>query len=226
MAYRRRYRKRNYRRRRRPRYRRKAPAKPKRYVVADMAYKGFKLASHLAGLVNIEMKHQDISNNVTPSRTGTIQILNAIPQGDTDVSRDGDSLKMQHYSLHGRITHNSSSVQAGQQVRVMIIFDDQVKVGTAADVLNQTTTQYAVLSHKDYDKRFQTKVLYDRTFLVNPQRPDMIFNINLNINKHTQYEAGTTTVNTGSLKMLYISDEGSANLPGFEYTSRLTFTDN
>lgn len=86
-----------------------------------------------------------------------------------------------------------------------------------------------VFSPKNYDKRFRCSVLYDQFFLVGTQSGMQAFardfEINLPLDKHTQFASATTTINTGALKMFVCSDGVTTNLPNIHFYSRLTYTD-
>lgn len=220
MAYRR-Y-NRRYRRRRRPYYR---PRKPVRYRVADMAYKGYRLASRLAKMVNVEYKQNTTSfaGASYPTYVGTINNLCDPAQGDTDITRDGDSIKVQKLHAEGVVygdgTNNST-------LRVIIFWDTQNKVSAVTDLLEVTGSAVAPFSPKVYDKRFQTKVLWDRKFNTFPTgRATIPFKIDIPIGMHTNFDNGTQTITSGALKILVISDNATvgARLSGI---FRCLFTDN
>lgn len=191
----------------------------------SLAYKAFRLAKKVADAVNVEYKYTTISD------TGTVQSYNggyaemcSPSVGNTDTTRIGDSIKMQHLTLRGCAKYNSAGTD-GQTLRLVIFKDKQNKITAVSDIVDTVGTVNAPYFNKVYDNRFQTKFIYDRTFYVNSQRIEVPFHIELPINMHKQFQAATTTVQTGSLKYLIISDQLS-NGPSIQMHGRITFTDN
>lgn len=186
-----------------------------------LAYKAFALARKVADQVNTEYKYVDVTDLASPTYSGYVATLNNISQGVTDTTRVGDSCKLQNLTLRGSITRNGTD----GHVRIMILWDKQAKVTSASTVLENTGTAYATLSPKKYDTRFQTKALKDFRVHVTQDSPIKEFNMVIPINKHTQFDAATSTIDTGVLRILIISDM-AASQPITSYYSRLTFTDN
>lgn len=218
MAY-----KKNYRRRRQHKRSGRSRAKRIGAKAGSMAYTAYKTAMRLKDMINTEYKFYDINNASNPDWTGSLSTLNTPNQGSTDQTRIGDSIKCQNLTLRGYVVANSA---APAFVRMMIIWDPQAKAATTADILEYTGSVFAPFSPKDYDKRFQTRVLLDKVFSVMPA--DVIqrdFDFVVPIDQHTQFEAGGIGINTGALKILLISNL-SANLPGVHYQARLSYTDN
>lgn len=188
-----------------------------------MAYSALVMAKRLKDMVNTEYKFYDIQNASNPDWTGSLSTLNTIPVGTADNQRIGDSVKLQNLTIRGNVIAHTSSPAF---VRMLIVWDPQAKTSTTADVLEYVSTQYAPFSPKDYDKRFQTRILADKLFSVMPsdeiQKP---FDLVVPINQHTQYENGGTTINSGALKILLISNV-SVNVPGVVYLARISYTDN
>lgn len=218
------YRNRKYRpyRRRRRRYRRR---KPMRYKVADAAYSALKMAKRLKDAVNIEYKHHDVTITTTDvDYNGDVITLNNPAQGDSDNSRDGDSMKCQNLVLRYFVSHTAKCF-----VRVIVYWDQQNTVSAASSLLDaaQVGTVQAPIAYKDYDNRFKSKILHDRTFNIDPASKGQFFvDTVIKIDRHTQFEAGSTTINTGALKILLVSNLAPTNNVYLEGLARLTYTDN
>lgn len=183
-------------------------------------YKDVKLIKQL---INVEKKHVDFQGVQSPGWTGALTTLNLIAQGDTDSFRDGDSLKMQKLRINVQMTNVRIAI-----ARVMVIFDPNNKCVNPNDILQPVAvgTADAPIAFKDYDKRFNCRVLYDKRFLFDAvSNNNRVADIKLHIGKHTQFEAGTTVINSGALKLLVIGDAAAA-LTTFRINSRLTYTDN
>lgn len=192
--------------------------------VGSAAYSALKIARKLKDAVNIEYKYYSQNNAISADYGGTVTALNLIPQGITDSQRIGDSLKMQNLTIRGVWT-----LQGGQQAvcRHLVVLDHQNKVSTAGDVLDNIGSGYAPYSAKQYDKRFQTRILYDKTFVVDANNPLKAFDLVVPVNSHTQYDSALTTIDTGALKIICLSNiAAGATAPYFSFTSRLTYTDN
>lgn len=218
MAYKKNYRRKRYQPKGRARWS-KAGAS-----AGSMAYSAYRLASKLAKVVNVETKYHDTTYGSSTSWTGLLYTVANVPQGDTDTSRDGDSIKCQNLDM--RYLIDSSSVSPAV-VRIMVIEDKQNKLSTPADLLTTTGVLQAVLSDKKHDRRFQSKVLYDQCHVVSPNSSnDLVYRrVKLALGHHTQFDAGSTTINTGDYKVLVISNRGT-NLPFVSLDTRLTYTDN
>lgn len=190
-----------------------------------MAYKALKLARKLANAVNTEY-HAIDANSTAGSvdyNGGLSSFLTGITQGVGDSNRVGDSIKVQNLVFRYIGVRNT----ADSILRVMVIWDPQNKLAAVSDVLASTGSALSVISPKNYDKRFQSNVLYDRTMtLTSADHPYVLEDITIPIDQHTQYNAASTTINTGDLKLLVISNVVTTNLPTLTYYARITFTDN
>lgn len=191
----------------------------------SIAWKAFRLAKKVADAVNVEYKYTQIDDTGTAqSYSGGYAEICSPVVGTSDITRIGDSIKIQHLSLRGCAKYNSAGSD-GQTVRLVIFKDKQNKVSAVSDIVDSVGTVTAPFFNKVYDNRFQTKFIYDRTFYVNSQKIEVPFHIELPINMHKQFQAGTTTVQSGSLKYLIISDQAT-NGPSITMHGRVTFTDN
>lgn len=224
MPYKRNYRKKPYnknRRRRNPYYR-----KPARYRVADAAYNGYKLARRLARMVNVEYKlaRTDLTQSITYA--GAFSTLNAPALGDSDTTRDGDSIRCQNLTIRGRYEIGAAATIT--QIRMIVFWDQSVKAGAVSDILASSylSTVNAPNAPKAYDKRFQTKFLLDKTIVLDTSKAKSVpFKYVIPINKHTQFNAGTTTQNSGRLAILFVSNEAT-QYPSVIGVAQLSYTDN
>lgn len=189
-----------------------------------IAWKALRLARKVANAVNVEYKHLNILDTSTASYNGYFAQINNCLQGTTDSNRIGDSIKCQNLTLRATMTRAGST---DSKVRCLVIWDKQAKTTSASDVLEQTGNSYAPLSPKNYDKRFQTKVLFDRTVILTSNDPQREIDVVIPIDQHTQYVGASNVVNTGFLGLIFISDQvAGATAPAIQYYARMTFTDN
>jgi len=223
--------KKNYKRTRKH-YKRSGRAQAKRWGASagSAAYSALKMVRRLKDMVNTEYKINDVSNSAfSYDYNGTLVTLNAPTQGLADTQRIGDSIKCQNLVIRGSCV-NSGSASSLTFHRIIILWDPQNKVSTAADVLAQTGSSIAPFSPKDQDKRFQTRILSDKMYqtstLSSGNKFSQEFEYIIPINQHTQFSAGSTTINTGALKMLAICNLVSTGLPNMYYFARLSYTDN
>lgn len=190
----------------------------------SMAYSAYKLASKVAKMVNAEEKFHETTQNAAVDYNGSLVTLNNMAQGDTDGTRDGDSIKCTHLSVKGYI----DAAAVNNTVARLIIFEDkQNQVAAVTDFLTATGAVTAPLGFKVYDKRFRTKVLFDKTWhMCDTGANNVSFECELPLGHHTQFDSGTTTINTGAYKYIVISNRSSVDDPTFVIQTRLTYIDN
>ena len=197
-----------------------------KYVTkGGMAYKALRLARKVANAVNVEYKAYDTSSaaGAADYNGGVGSLMSAISQGTADNQRIGDSLKVQN------LTFRSFAARNGQDawLRYMIIYDPQNQISGVTDVLASVGSQLSVVAPKNYDKRFRCRVLHDKLFALTSGNATLQSDeITIPIDLHTQFSAGTTTILTGDIKILVISNVVTTNLPTFTYYARISFTDN
>lgn len=221
MPYRRRYRRRRSRRS-------SVPWWKKKYSTADLAYKAYRSVKYLKTLVNVERKKHDVNLSVTSN--GLVTALNHIAQGDTDATRDGNSIKSMSLSIKGYIQGNSS-IDNGH-VRV-IVFKDRQQVAdanpTAADLLDPDSgnNTYAPLNSATVG-RFQ--ILSDKRYAINNTLSTgaNTFNISLfrKLKDHVRFNGALSSdIQRNGLYICFIHDF-SATPPTLAATSRFTYVDN
>lgn len=193
--------------------------------VGQVAYKAFKIARRVMDVVNTEYHNVTLSSSAAAVSYsgGYSSLLTTISQGVQNYQRIGDSIKIQNITMRCFASRNG----ADAVVRYILVWDPQNKVTDYSDVMDYKNSPLAIIGPKNYDKRFQTRVLLDKCLVVTEgnatiQMQDHV----IPINEHTQFDETTTTINSGDLKLLVISNLTGANLPTFSYVARVTFTDN
>lgn len=189
-----------------------------------LAYKALRLARKVADAVNIEYKIFDttVSSGGAIDYTGGLTTLNALSQGVADNQRIGDSAKIQNHIIRGYLTRNGADCI----VRMMLIWDEQNQAAATSDILESVSSVQSVCSPKNYDLRFRSKVLFDKTFTLTANNPLIKVENVMSPNLHTQFNQSTNTIRTGALKLLLVSNLTVSSLPTFVYYSRISFTDN
>lgn len=219
--YRRRYRRR-YPVRRRRKYRRR------RLDNFDLARQAWKGVMQLKRMVNVEYKQHVVNSptNAVSDTEATALDLAVIPIGDTQSTRDGTSIKPINLVMRMITTQHASATNT--QVRVVIFRSKAENDNTPTTTSVFGTATFLVLP-KVQDRRFNTKILYDRYIsLSSAGKSNDIRTIILKLHGHINFDNEDTTGDdkeAGGLYMCLVSNEAT-NTPNVQYYSRLTFTDN
>jgi len=217
MVYTKRYKKRNYRKRS---YKKKSGTN-----WGSVAKTALKTAKWVAGLVNAEYKYWDVSPSLPISSTYSGYLtgpLCAPPQGIDVESRTGDSIKMVNMTLRMLLNYNGSNYE---NIRIIILHDKENSVANVSDFLDITGTAMAVLSPKNQNNQYDTKTIYDKTFGLNANRPQILIEKVFKLDLHTHFQASTTTVKNNAIKMIVIGQQVSGGST-FQYFSKITYLDN
>jgi len=172
----------------------------------------------------IEVKYHDTSFNGDVDYDGDLVTLNSISQGDTDTTRDGDALNLKSLSIHYELDATSAS----NGVRIIIFKDHQNSISAVSDVMASTGLTTSYLEHAVWDNRRRYKVIFDRIWRLDAVYSQVeVGKINVNLKGlRTQYLSGTTTITTGALKMILLSNVNPAGVcPTGKLAIRLTFKD-
>lgn len=214
---------------------------PKRDAVGAYASDAWSLAKRTAlglneirKLINVEQKFKEASGNPTYDRNGTVVYLSGLDTGDSTITREGNSVKVQKFRLRFMISHNAS-VTGATNHRIMIVRDlqNQGATITANDVLETVGTSGAPNAFLDFvngplqNKRFG--IVYDRQFVTDPYHLGRIENDVSSHDVHVYYRGTDSTVasaGNGSYFLVAVCSDTGANLPSLVYNTRLEFTDN
>jgi hypothetical protein len=195
--------------------------------IAPYALTAFKGA---ASLVNAEVKHADVTTSSTVSTTPVLTFLSGVAQGDTNTSRDGNSIKA--VGLHGDVTLIQNASATATRVRTLIFVDtrSQGVVPTAADVVD--TNAMSGLANIDTEpNRFV--ILLDRldSMVLAAQTRVLTFRYDLTAdvkNMHLLYSGSGATIASAKGPVVYMLQYSSeaTNTPTYAIDSRLFFLDN
>lgn len=178
-------------------------------------------------LLNVETKEYAVgAAGVAINYTGTaLDVTSYISQGATDITRNGDSIKIVRLIWSGMCNFNTASTSTIQPVRILVTrSNDEALVG--ADLFSYISTAYTPFSPVTWDTKAQFKVLYDRVLPLCTTHIGQAFHVELEDLGHTQYSAGTTTVESGCVQLWWVTNEGTANFPVITYALSLQFVDN
>lgn len=166
-----------------------------------------KKVKQLADAVNIEYKEVVAQSNPTPDFNGGILNLCVPSQGLAYNQRVGDSIKMQNLTMRGRIVAGPTLAES---IRLIIFIDKANTITTGAQYFESVGSIYATLSPKLEANKYQTQVLFDRTFDVSPgYRPMINFDEVIELNVHQHFSPGVTTIKDNALKYIVISNLNS-----------------
>lgn len=216
--------------------RKKTSAKPD--AVGQYASDAWSLAKRTAvglneirKLINIETKFLDtVQTSTAIGTTSAIFSISSIAQGTTSQTRVGDSLKIQHIELKGRV--NVNPLAANSIVRLLVFrdLDGYGTVPTGADVLELDAAVSAPLSPYKYRNLQRFSVLYDELIEVQGTvqgTAGVPVAYSSAHSGHILY-LGTASAaasnGKGSLYVLCVSDEAT-NTATLAFYSRITFTD-
>lgn len=213
---------------RKPKY--AQPWYKKKYNAMELASKAASGVWHLKGLINSEKKIHQVLNSNSATYSGILETLSAVAQGDTEITRDGNSIYARYLNIRGSIMRSDSSTQQ-TNVRLMVILDNSVNPSssTVSDVLAQSTvgTLYAPYGPLNRDTgRNRFKVLYTSLFAMDATDAVHPFKLNVEMRHHCKFTgSGSTDYKSGVIYLLCISDEATNGVTA-RYMSRLTYYDN
>ncbi len=222
MVYKSRYKKRSY------------SKKPSYYThgmnALELASKSLVVAYGVKKLLNVEYKFHDVqltTSAITP--TGTIVQLTNIPQGDTDISRDGAQVKLTSTVSKFFIASNSSAFQTN--IRVMLVLDKQTNgaIYTMLDLLKDTDGNDIIVSQLNLDNQYRFRVLYDKVIsLSNVGITSAHRAIHKKLQHKLRFESSTPSIadlNSKSFSLVFISNQ-TTNSPLVTLFSRIKYLDN
>jgi hypothetical protein len=193
---------------------------------SQVAHQALRLASKIAN--KFEDKYFDVQvvDDTDVDYDGTVLPLNDMAQGDTDQTRDGDSISMKSLEIRATVTNNAA-VTAG--VRLVVVRDKQNTLANPGDYLAYGSDPVALNTPFAWDNRHRFTVLYDEVINADGtlfDKHSIVHFIPLKGLK-TQYDGGSTDATTNALKLIYISDVDSTGMtfPTLRLVSRLIYND-
>jgi len=191
----------------------------------SIAKTALKTAKWVAGLVNAEYKYYDVSPSlpIASNYNGYITgPLCAPPQGTDVESRTGDSIKMVNMTLRMLVNYNGANYE---NLRVIIVHDKENSIVNVSDFLDLTGSSLAVLSPKNQINQYDSKTIFDKTYGISANRPQVIIEKVIKLNMHTHFQASTTTVKNNAIKLIVIGQQAASG-SSFQYFSKITYLDN
>lgn len=175
-------------------------------------------------LMNVETKSFDAAGASTlPTTTGTVlDLVSAIAQGTADNQRIGDSIKVLRLIIRMTVTLNAAG---SEQYVYMLVARSHDEIMTAAQLNILDANAYAHIGGRQYDYKDQYRELWSRRIRLDPEHQTEIVICDLKLNDHVQYNAGSSTVNSGCL-MFAIWSNTTANNPTVSYVLTVEYVDN
>lgn len=117
-----------------------------------------------------ELKHEDTLFNAAFDTSGTLTLLNALTQGDSDLTRDGNEVKCTSIQFRARWTADIDSLDASE-IRHIIFWDSQPNgaAPTVAGLLDISVITAATIAPYNRATQMRFKILHDEVVIMNPQ---------------------------------------------------------
>lgn len=205
---------------------------PKRRVFRKKRSKNSEQDRRIAKIERVinsrELKSQDVSaTGVAPSWSGTLVNLFAPNQGSSDVTHQGDKVAIEKIDI--RFNGGQTVAGSTNQIRMIVLRDKSNGIGTTpGNVLEASYfgTANAAQAPFEEDLRKNFEVLFDRTILTDDQHKQFQRRYVRKFKKPKTviFNANTTVINKGQIKLLLISDQLAPNV-GIDYVSRVWFSD-
>lgn len=160
--------------------------------------------------------------------SGTITKWTTIPQGDTNITRDGQEIVFKSIDLRYSVFSSAAAVMIGNAFRIIVFQwrpDDNLDNPGLSQILDSSFTQPCFAPY-NHNTRQKFKVLYDRLHAVyNGGVGEKAFHALIpakKANKHIRYVTGNT--GTNMIFVLVISD-AAIQTPSWSYGAYVNFTD-
>jgi len=207
----------------RKKYTRRKKYKKSTYSIAKKALKKVnKLASQ------VEIKHYDLDflGPFTLDDLGTRVNLNVgISQGLTDSDRVGDTVKMLSDRL--KITLDLNQTEKAL-IRAILMYDKEGSIEVADDFLSNTGDANVINTPYLVDERHKYVILHDKIYSMSQGHlRERQITLSKKLNKKTQFEAGTTNISKGILRLWMFCNIDSTTVPRPQFYgwSRVRYAD-
>lgn len=152
------------------------------------------LAKRVARIVNSEHKYTYTVYNNNVSWTGDMVNLCIPTQGLTTNNRIGNSIKLMRLSGRIALYKNTSASQTLLRCIILRGKNENGTTPTVTSVLDNTLGGQIVLSPKWERNLYDTKIIYDKTYVLSADRTHMVLNWNFKMFGHINFQTGS--VNT------------------------------
>jgi hypothetical protein len=195
--------------------------------LAKRALSVFKGAGSL--LLNAEFKHIDVTVAAAVSTTPAITALSVLAQGDTNITRDGNSIKCTGFDFRYFWSVNASATAS---LARLVVFLDTRNVGAAPTATDVFASSTIALPNVDAQpNRFV--ILYDSTqslVLASDTRQAVSSQLSIPALRGVHFtfngNAGTVADLRGACLLVYVLSNEATNTPSVDFQCRLWFVDN
>lgn len=173
-----------------------------------------------------ETKYWDDSESaVACTDIGAIYNLTEITQGDSDSSRDGDSVTAMSYQIRF-----SATVGDNDNIVRLVVFQwhDLNSLPSVGQILPYTSSSLAVYAPYRHDTKPMFKILADKVLILDSDDPiayGKIF-ISKGFNRKIQFNTPSGSTIHNGLYLLAVSNSGVVTHPSISYVSRCRYKDN
>lgn len=178
---------------------------------AVQLYKDVKM---LKDVINVEHRYYD-STFYSAANTDSAcdSYLDTITEGNDYNNRSGNQVKVQRISGRGLVVKDAVYDAQSHNVRFIIFIDKPAEFGTDANtwrkIMSTGSAGYEVLACKEPDVIRKTKILYDKTFVMNGHDATNAatfrkFSFNIPINRITRWDE-TEAITANDIKYMVIS---------------------
>ncbi len=193
---------------------------------ASIALKALSIALAVKRLINVERKFHDVSISAGISNTGTFTNLSNIATGDTNITRNGNSIKA--VSLQARWTLTINAAATETVVRA-IWFRDNEQDGVDPTQVELLGASADIRSLLDLNSFGRFTILKDQIISLS-ENGKTVFSgkFYLKMNNHVRYSstaAADASNRKGALYLFLLSNEAT-NQPTYICRPRLRFIDN
>jgi hypothetical protein len=181
-------------------------------------------------LLNVEYKIIDTQLSLAAiSTTANILQLTNIAQGTSDITREGNQIKISSIQFKYYMEINASTTATA--LRFILVQDKQTNgaIYTPGDLLEDASPTDVIVSPNNLGNKFRFRILYNKVHTLSQNGSRMQYKeFYKKVELPIRYDgnAGTIAdVNTNSLSMFIVSDEAT-NTPIIDMFVRLRFIDN
>lgn len=206
----------------------------KALAIANQAYK---TATFVASIINSEKKFYDENATIYPDTTYQANCLTNMAQGDTNITRTGNSIALKSFHLKGVLKRDSTV--PGEIVRVMLVLDKDNAAGTIPNITDVVASS-GVYSFRNMDYARRFTVLMDRTYTYQTDKPNVVIEFWKKfymkkdkrgrpvISHHCLFDGSTANNFTRNHIYLYVigNTATGSTASDFTYSTRIRFYDN
>ncbi len=193
------------------------------------ATKALILAQGIKKLMNVEFKFHDVQlTSSIITQTPIITQLTNIPQGDTDITRDGAQVKLTRLDI--KLAIEVASAAFSTVVRVIVVHDKQTNqaIYAGTDLLADTSPQDNIVSSLNLDNKYRFQVLHNHVYAFSNAGVSMRYiTIRKELDLKLRFDASTPSIadlTSSSLSILMCTNQSGS--PTVTMFSRIRYVDN